>query len=218
MNKLFLIIFGLFSAVHLWFSWNFNAKIRKCTKPFLVLSLLGYYLTSTGKIDLTLVAALAFSWLGDVLLINDSNKFFVAGGLSFAIGHIAFVLTYLKFINTADLNWPLLIIVSLIYCLVSFIVIREIKSNTPKSMVIPMYLYLIANSIMNVCALMMLFSTPSLASVLIYLGALFFFCSDNLLFLAKYHTNTKLIYKSSFMIMLTYLLAQFLIVQGMLLY
>ena len=62
-----------------------NQKLRSITKPFLLLSLLGFYVFAARNVLLLIVLALFFSWLGDVLLIPKGVKWFTAGGISFMI-------------------------------------------------------------------------------------------------------------------------------------
>ena len=49
-----------------------------------------------------------------------------------------------------------------------------------------------------------------------YAGAVLFFVSDCALFLVRYHKNKNLVYRRHFTVMLTYVLGELLITQGML--
>lgn len=77
-----------------------------------------------------------------------------------------------------------------------------------------MYIYLLANSAMNVFALMQLLSTGTLGAVIAYIGAVLFFASDCSLFLVRYYKPRKIVYKDHFTVMLTYILGELLITQG----
>ena len=81
---------------------------------------------------------------------------------------------------------------------------------------VPMFLYLAANSVMNVFAFMMLLSGPSLGAALAYAGAILFFTSDCILFLSRYYEKKDRIPKRGFLIMLTYIAGEALITIGML--
>ena len=79
-----------------------------------------------------------------------------------------------------------------------------------------MYFYLLSNSTMNVFSLMQLTSLRSAGAAVAYVGAVLFFISDCTLFLVRYHKNKDLIFKRHFTVMLTYILGELLITQGVL--
>ena len=70
LRYLFLLLFAVFSVIHLIDSWKDDAAKRAKTKPFLLLFLALYYICATDKINIFLLLALVTSWLGDVLLIK----------------------------------------------------------------------------------------------------------------------------------------------------
>ena len=218
---IFLALFGISSAVHLYHSWTDEGKKRAVTKPMLLIFLLLFYICAakgTGKeLNIVLIVAIATSWLGDVLLIPKGNAWFTSGGIAFLISHITFIAVYVPNIRFAQVKWYIVIPVALIYLGIALKIILAVKKNTPKIMVVPMYLYLIANSTMNIFALMQLLSNMNVASLIAYIGAVFFFTSDCTLFLVRYHEKKDIIFKRHFTVMLTYLAGEFLITLGMLL-
>ena len=106
--------------------------------------------------------------------------------------------------------------IGLLYFFIAFRIIRALTPTTPHRMIVPMYLYLLANSAMNLFALMQLFTQKNVWGLIAFLGALLFFVSDCTLFLVRYHKNRLLIFKRHFTVMLTYLLGELLIVIGVL--
>ena len=84
MNLVILVLFLLISIIHLYQSFHDLRKERAKTKPFLLITLLLFYLLSSKVKDIFLILALAFSWLGDVLLIFPGNRMFLAGGVLFS--------------------------------------------------------------------------------------------------------------------------------------
>ena len=217
MNILFLILFIVFSILHLIFSWQDNRKYRAITKPFLLLFLLLYYLTSEKQTNIPLVLALLTSWLGDVLLIPKGHKWFAAGGISFMFSHFFFIFVYLRRIELAHQPWLFIIPIALLYYGIALKIIYSLKDSTPKAMLFPMYFYLLCNSTMNIFALMQLLSNRNKGALTAYVGALLFYISDCTLFLVRYHPNKELIFKKHFTVMLTYLLGEFLITYGIIL-
>lgn len=218
-SYIFLALFFASCAVHLYHSWKDDSKKRAITKPMLLLFLIGFYVFAEDKsnLNIVLIVALATSWLGDVLLIPKGNGWFTAGGISFLISHLTFIAVYVTNIDFAKVNWFITVPVAIIYYFIAFKIIMAVKANTPKIMVVPMYLYLLANSTMNVFALMQLICNPCLATALAYAGAILFFASDCTLFLVRYHENKNIIFKRHFTVMLTYVLGEFLITLGILL-
>lgn len=213
---LVLILYLLVSGIHLIDSWNDDAKRRAKTKPFLLLLLLLFYAFSNTHHSIPLYLALFTSWLGDVLLIPKGHKWFTMGGISFLFSHFFFILVFLSKIQLS--NIPFFIYpIALLYFGISFIIIHMVKPTTPKKMIIPMYFYLLANSTMNVFALIQLIHNQNSASLIAYIGALLFFISDCTLFLVRYYKDETIIFKKHFTVMLTYLLGELLITIGVIL-
>ena len=211
----FLALFALSGAIHLFHSWKDDTKKRRVTKPMLLLCLIGFYVCSANPLSLLLLFALITSWLGDVLLIPKGNLWFILGGVSFLASHILFITVYTGQVDFSSILWPVVIPVAAVYLGISAAVMLSVRKTTPKPMFIPMFLYLAANSAMNLFALMQLLTLKNPGALLAYLGAVLFFASDCTLFLLRYHENKKLIFKKHFTIMLTYLAGEFLITFGM---
>lgn len=216
----FLILYLVFSGIHLYDSWRDDADARKKTKPFLLIFLVLFYVTAAmrkGGTEYHLLLALVTSWLGDVLLIPKGHHWFALGGVSFGASHVFFILVYAQNIVFRGMPWFLVVPIALIYFAVAFAIIWAVQPTTPKIMVGPMYIYLLANATMNTFALMQLITHRSPGSIVAYIGALLFFISDCTLFLVRYYKkNEHLIFHKHFTVMLTYLAGELLIVLGML--
>ena len=216
MGYVFLILFLIASVIHLYHSWKNDARRRAYTKPLLLLFLLVWYLCTTPEVSWVLVAALLTSWLGDVLLIPKGHGWFTAGGISFLFSHFLFIVVYLPSVTFAGIPWLLVIPLALVYYGISILIIRAVKPTTPKLMVPPMCLYLLANSTMNLFALMRLLTLKTPGSAIAYAGAVLFFISDCTLFLVRYYRDKNVIFKKHFTVMLTYLAGEALITLGIL--
>lgn len=214
MKYLYLALLIVVSTIHLIDSYKDDAKKRARTKGFLLPLILLFYLASVKEYSWVLIAALITSWLGDVLLIPKGNKWFIMGGLSFLASHILFMFTYLPNISFGNVVWYVVIPAAVIYFSIAGWIIVNILPNTPKMMIAPMFAYLIANSSMNVFALMQLVSAPCAGSAIAYIGAVLFFISDCTLFLVRYHKKPDIVFKRHFTVMLTYVLGELLITQG----
>ena len=216
LKYIFFALFLLASVIHLIDSWRDNAKRRAYTKPFLLIFLLLFYLFAAKEISWVLAAALLFSWLGDVLLIPKGTPWFIAGGIAFLVSHILFIFAYLPAIKWESAVWWILIPAALVYYGISVTVTLKLKGNIPGAMIVPMILYLLANSTMNLAAMTQLMTLRNAGAAVAYAGAVFFFISDCTLYLVRYHKNKNLIFKKHFTVMLTYLLGECLITVGLL--
>lgn len=218
MRYVFLSLFILMSLWHLYYSWKDEKRGRACNKPFLLVFLTLYYVFSTGHISWLLLSALITSWLGDVLLIVPGNLWVTLGGFSFGAGHILFILAYASQIIYSNVIWTPVILLSIVYLAISGLILSMVWKTSPAVMRVNIGLYLLANSTMNIFALMQLLTNPSIGAVLAYIGAVLFFVSDCCLFLVRFYKGEKqLVFKKHFTVMLTYLAGEFLITQGMLL-
>lgn len=214
MKYLFLAILAVSFSIHLYHSYKDEMKKRPYTKWILLLAILGYYLCSVEKPSPLLVAALVTSWLGDVLLIPQGMAWFVTGGVSFLASHILFITVYVPNVDFGSVTWWAVAAVGVIYLAVAALVIKTLLPTTSKTMVAPLFLYITANATMNVFAFMQLITNPCLATAIAYAGAVLFFISDCSLFFVKFHKNKDIIFKRHFTVMLTYVLGELFITQG----
>ena len=221
MHYIFLVLYLITSVLHLIASYRDDKDWRRRTMPLLLFFLILFYVTSPQEKNVYLILALVFSWLGDLLLMGKGNTMFTLGGISFGLSHLFFIFTFTGFIIFEHVNLVFVILLFTIYAVLSYIVIKLVKDTTPKKMVVPMYVYLIFNTIMNLFAFMQtgfgnrqeLTFSFTLVS---YIGAALFFISDCVLFVVRYYKDPEAIWKKHFTVMFTYLLAELLIVLGVL--
>lgn len=215
MAYVFLGLFAAMSLWHLYYSWIDEKKGRARTKPFLLIFLTLYYIFSTHNISYLLLFALITSWLGDVFLIFP-GIWVTLGGFAFGAGHILFILAYATQITFSAVSWLPVVLVSLVYLGISAFILSLVWKPSPAPMRLNMTLYLLANSTMNIFALMQLLTNHSAGAAIAYIGAVLFFISDCCLFLVRFYKGEKqLVFKKHFTVMLTYLAGEFMIVQGM---
>ena len=214
MKYLMIILFLAVTGVHLYASFRLDKPLRNKTKPFILLTLLGFYCFSASKISVYVVLALLFSWLGDVLLIPKGTKWFTAGGIAFMISHFFFILSYAQYINFALVNKVMLVILPVLFAAVSCVIFHYLRPHLPKPLFYPMLLYLLINGTMNCFAWFRSLSTSGAASLITAAGALLFYISDCSLFFVRFDRNSVM--KSHFVVMLTYSLGELLIVLGLL--
>lgn len=215
MKILSIILFIISTAIHLYASLKKDKPLRNKSKPFIIFSLLLFYCFSAEPIKATVVLALIFSWIGDILLIPDGIKWFTAGGISFMISHFFFVLSYMQDVNFSKINPIVVAVLGIFFFTVVFFIFRRLKPLLPKALFYPMYLYLLINGAMNCFAIFRYLSNKDLAGIITVIGAALFFVSDSSLFFVRFDKNSRL--KTHFLVMLTYSIGEFLIVLGLIL-
>lgn len=212
MKYVFLALFIISSIVHLYGSYINDGKIRAWSKGFILLGLLGWYCCSALSFRWVVVTAILASWLGDVLLIPKDIKWFTAGGISFMVSHFFFALSYLPNIDFPRLPVWAVIAAGIFYFIMVCLVFRGLRSYLPRGLFYPMFLYLMINGTMNCFALYQFMSIPCAATIITFIGAVLFFTSDSILFYVRFKKDS--VWKNHFLVMLTYIFAEFLIVQG----
>lgn len=215
MKILSIILFIISTAIHLYASLKKDKPLRNKSKPFIIFSLLLFYCFSAEPIKATVVLALIFSWIGDILLIPDGIKWFTAGGISFMISHFFFVLSYMQDVNFSKINPIVVAVLGIFFFTIVFFIFRRLKPLLPKALFYPMYLYLLINGAMNCFAIFRYLSNKDLAGIITVIGAALFFVSDSSLFFVRFDKNSRL--KTHFLVMLTYSIGEFLIVLGLIL-
>lgn len=184
------------------------------SKPAIVGSLLTFFWIKSKTLDKTLrlliTLALLFSLLGDVLLlfIAESPNYFLTGLIAFLIAHIMYVISFLKHRNKT--LKPLgFVILLLAYGLGLFYLLKDGLNE----MLVPVIIYMIVILSMATTAFLRRGSVSKRSYILVFFGALMFMISDSILALNKFYS--PLAYANIY-IMLTYAIAQFLIVIGIL--
>ena len=214
MKYVFLAVFVLSTAVHLSASLRQDGRMRNLSKPFILLSLLGFYMLAARSVSAVVVLALVFSWLGDILLIPKGVKWFTAGGISFMISHAFFIAGYWKDVHFSRIPAPLIVLLAVFFAATVAFLFSRLKPHLPKALFYPMFLYLLINGAMNCFAIFRCVSLPSAATLVTAIGAALFFISDSSLFFVRFHKDSRL--KTHFLVMLTYSVGEFLIVLGLL--
>ncbi len=214
MKYVFLAVFLVSTVVHLYASIRKDTRMRNISKPFILLSLLGFYVLAARSVSAAIVLALVFSWIGDVLLIPAGVKWFTAGGISFMISHAFFIVGYLKDIMFSKIPAFLVVVLAVFFIATVTFIFSKLKPHLPKALFYPMFLYLLINGAMNCFAIFRCVSTATAATITTAIGAALFFVSDSSLFFVRFNKASRL--KTHFLVMLTYSVGEFLIVLGLL--
>lgn len=191
---------------------GFN-NLHFLSKPLIVSTLILYFFFTTPRHETVAkrltIFALVFSLLGDVLLlfVFKSELFFMGGLLAFLIAHILYCLVFLKQRNSTLKPYGITILL-IIYAIGLFILINPGLGD----LVIPVLAYISIILLMVVTSYLRKGNAPNNSFKLVFLGALFFMISDSILAVNKFYMPVPY---SNFSIMLTYALAQLLIVLGL---
>lgn len=210
-----LIIGGLFCVVfvmHMIFTKNECNRGRCYTKPLLMPILAVYYVSSVAEVNKFIVMALVFGFIGDVFLMWPERKNnFMLGLGAFLIGHFCYVLLFLQNISFAkDVPvWFYLIII--IYAIGAYTVVKKLIAYLG-DMKIPTYIYMAVILLMSFASLARIWIMGmNISFFLPFIGSLLFLCSDAMLGFYTFKGKFK---NGNVYIMLTYVLAQSLIVYG----
>lgn len=187
------------------------------TKPLLMLLLiLFFFLATKGTQNIfrnLVLLALLFSWIGDVvLLFQERNPNFFLGGLvSFLLAQICYTLAFRQ-ISThhsptllEQKGWMLIPFVA--YGIGFFFLIKSGLG----ALRIPVILYELIILLMGITALNRFRRVEYSSFLFVFAGALCFILSDSLLAVNKFSQPLPL---AGFFIMLTYIMAQYLIIRG----
>ncbi len=217
MKKYTLYFFVLVSIAELISVTYQITELSLIAKPLIMIALMGYYLSSTSSLSIMFITAMTFCWLGDVLLMFDykSELFFMAGLGSFLVGHILYILCYqrLRFNSaTNPLLGPQKIRFSLPIVLAGTGLV-VVLYPTLADLRLPVIIYALVITVMVLQALFRFGYTTTKSFALVFCGAICFMISDSLLAINKFLQPIPL---ASLSIMTTYILAQYLIVAGVL--
>lgn len=185
-------------------------------KPALIPILgFGVYLCRKFPTKNALLLALLFSWIGDVILLfaDIAEIYFILGLVSFLTAHIIYCVLFNNQIKIkAPKNRIIFAIGSFI---IAFYLIGMLSVLLPSlgDLKIPVIVYASVISIMLLFAFngFLVWENPGNKYILI--GAIAFVISDTILAINKFYEPIE---RSSFFIMLTYLVAQYLIALGIL--
>lgn len=214
-HTLFLKIYLVVSIVYLIILFSGYEYLDLYLKPALI-PLLGFAVYAYKRFPArnTILTALAFSWIGDVILLfaDIAEIYFILGLVSFLISHIVYCTLFNKqhpvqVKNNAVFRVGCAVIVVYLVGMLSVLLpsLGDLK--------IPVIVYAFVISTMLLFAFNGFLTWLKPGNRYIFMGAIVFVISDSILAIDKFHSPIE---KSAFIIMLTYLVAQYLIVVGIL--
>lgn len=213
-------------------------KVKKYTKSFFIVCFFYLLLLISGKVEMAwwlkpilipflitiislsekfktqklLQLGLFFSWIGDVLLLfTDRNSlFFISGLVAFLIAHLVYILLFQKQVKIVKSNQHIRILPLILVYLFGMILLLW---QSLAEMKVPVIIYAAVISAMLLMSVKGYFEWKKPANLIILVGAILFVISDSILAINKFYAPIPL---SSFLIMSTYLAAQYFITKGIL--
>lgn len=214
MKKYFLYSFFLSLAADLAANFFAYAAVRYISKPLIIISLIGYFIFSNqlvhSRVKNFILAALILSLAGDILLLfdNQGSLFFILGLSAFLATHIFYILSFNKIRQEERVEGNLLLLLPAFVYYGSFIFLLFPHLAGMK---LPVIVYGFVIAVMLVAATHLMFIKNKKAGRLIAGGAMLFIVSDSLLAINKFYASFE---NAGVAIMLSYGLAQWLIVSG----
>lgn len=190
-----------------------SEELDQFTKPLLMPLLMFYvYRSSIGKTTLRILllsGALLFSWLGDVVLMYQSNEvYFMAGIGLFLMAQIIYIVVLRKSTYQKPTLNLYRVFPFILYALALFYVLLPAGDFT-----IPIVVYGLVIMTMVIMARLREGNTSQESYQLALYGSILFVLSDSILAFNSFHTAIP--YAGVF-IMATYCAAQLLLVKGLL--
>jgi uncharacterized membrane protein YhhN len=190
-------------------------QARFVTKSLLMPALLLFLLVNAPRplslLPYLLIAALGFSWLGDLLLLWEASDplFFIAGLSAFLLAHIFYSICFEKMrrVTGTFIWWPG------IPLLVYFVALLLLLTPYLDALAWPVRIYGFCITLMGFLAWQLKLAWKSREGNLLLWGAFLFIFSDSLLAINKFYQSFAL---AGPLVMLTYGLAQLLIVMALL--
>lgn len=193
---------SLLFLADLLFIYLDNTNFRFVSKNLLMPVLLLIYLSEAKfhqiKLDFIFIFGLIFSFLGDFFLLLRSG--FLLGLVSFLLAHIFYIISFKKRSLSRVSVGVVVVLLLYLVSLISFLFphLKEMK--------IPVIIYGI------IISTMLYFSIKTKEKLLVF-GALFFVISDSVLSVNLFISTSLLL---NLLVMITYVLAQVLLVKGIL--
>jgi len=186
-----------------------NEIVEIYAKPMLLTLLAVVYLVSANKPIFWYVLGMFFCFVGDVLLMFKGANFFMYGLAAFLVGHIVYIKITVSFLPK-DLTFKM--ITSAFPFVILFGVLMYFIYPNLNEMLLPVVVYGVTISTFGSVAFLNYRIEKSTENLWLFIGAILFILSDSLIAINKFYEPNDLYGVS---IMITYILAQFLICKAM---
>lgn len=204
-NKRFLGLFVLVSIMYVIGLLLGNETLKFIFKPLIMLTLLLYYIKSVKRKSKLFIGAVLFSFLGDILLLYDTELLFMLGLVSFLIAHIFFISMTVGMLKSSTLKQKT---IAAIPFLATYFGLLFLLKDSLGELLIPVVVYGFVISVFGFVSLLNHLISKSSASQYLLFGAVFFVISDSLLAINKFYEPQDYY---PVIVIITYIIAQYLI-------
>src|SRR4051812_504393 len=183
------VVAGISNLLSVSLGWS---ALELVSKPLIMLSLIGYYLSSELLRNMTFVRALFFCWTGDILLLFQSEAavFFMAGLGAFLLGQVLYIISF-RMMQDAEpqneLTIPQKIRFSLPVMLAGTGLVAVLFPKLG-GLKLPVLLYAVALMLMVMTAIFRFGRTSSKSYWAMLFGAILFMISDSILAMNKFYS------------------------------
>jgi uncharacterized membrane protein YhhN len=204
-RRVLLALFGLAAGVDL-FSLAVGHDLGHTVAKALLMPLLAAYAALSGA-PRFLVAALLLGWGGDTLLLSDADPAFLAGMACFAAGHICYLTLFKTYGGQKSAPRARAGLLAVGYVAALTVTVTLLWPDLPADLRVPVAGY-------SALLTAMAWAAAARLGLVAGLGGALFMVSDTLI--ATGVADWPQPPRPDFWIMLTYVVAQFLLVQGVL--
>ena len=213
------LIFAIIIIVELAGRLLDNIQMEYFVKPLIMIWIAVYFMLYTKKSTFTVPVLLAFffSWVGDnFLMLSGRNElFFFAGVGGFFLAQLSYIYIFAKFSENGGKGYlqknPWLSIFFLAYVAGMLLLLFPGLEGMMKPIIT---IYALSLILMSMMALNRSGRVGTMSFKLVFVGSLLFLLSDSMIAFNKFHSDIPL---AGFLIMLTYIAAQYLIMRGLIL-
>lgn len=216
-NIIWLYLFLAATLADIAFLLEGNSEMRFFSKPLILLGLIFYFYRITKPIASTLLTksilgALIFSWIGDILLMW--SHLFIYGLGAFLMAHVCYIIGFrlaqngptrldqVNFVKSFFYNLPIYLAAAFVFYLIN---------PNLGGMKIPVIAYIIVIVSMVATARDRFKKCNPASFWQVFIGAILFFISDGAIAISRFFVEFP---ESGILIMGTYAIAQLLIVMG----
>lgn len=196
-----------------------NIQMEYFVKPLIMIWIAVYFMLFARKTSFTIPVLLAFffSWMGDnLLMLSGKNElFFFAGVGGFFCAQLSYIYTFSKYSEQGGKGYlqknPWLGVFFLTYVAGMLFLLFPGLEGMMKPIIT---IYAFSLILMSMMALNRSGRVGARSFKLVFIGSLLFLLSDSMIAFNKFHSEIPM---AGFLIMLSYIAAQYLIMRGLIL-
>ncbi|MBT4409117.1 MAG: lysoplasmalogenase [Bacteroidetes bacterium] len=216
-KSILIAVFLILVIVELLSRWLENHTLEYVAKPFLMIWIAVFFVLYSKKKSFRTFVLMAFffSWLGDMfLMLSHQNEIlFYAGVGGFFFAQIMYILVFIRFLEIENKGFlrrkPWWLVIFLVYLAGVLIMLFPDMDGFMRPVIL---IYSISLIGMSIFALNRKHRVRQVVFLRVFIGSVFFVISDTLIALDKFTLDIP---KASFLIILTYIIAQTLIMSGL---